>query len=754
MDPLNFTVVMRLIALILLTGGMGEAQCLGIAARWFDSKWFDSNWFDSKWWGSQWFWVPLVIIAAIAAAAWRAGDRGRFRRERTLGAAVIEKTADLDRERQSQRERNRILEMLVSNEPIGKVLDAVLRSVRSQCPDAMGAIVLKRGDGCHVAAALDLPGEWLAALRAPQAVPFEVWRMPLESQHPSRDAAWKLFASQLKVPAPAAVFSRPICTVEGQPGAILLFYREGARAGESDTRAAETGERMAGLAIEQGRLHDGLHFQAHHDVLTGLPNRSVFRGHLDDSLREAEVLGGRLAVLLVDLDRFKRVNDAFSHRVGDLFLCEMASRIEKNLRSTDAVARMGGDEFIIVANGADSNEAAEIAARILNAIRQPLLIEGHEIGGSASIGIALFPDDGPDAETLQRASEAAMYCAKDLGRDRAETFSTRNEALDRVRMDETLRIALREGYFVVHYQPKVGTDGKLAGFEALVRMNHPVHGPVPPMSFIPAAESNGLIVPLGAWVLDEACRQIAAWESRGLNPVSVAVNVSPVQICRADFAKSVEACLARHGVAASSLELELTESLLINAKGEAQEQLRALRTLGVKLSIDDFGTGYSSLSYLHRLPVDAIKLDKSFVQSVDTDRLARRLVQAMIDVAQGLGLSVVAEGVETEGQRDALVAAGCTLMQGFLFARPQPAAELEEFLRTCERAVVPGDCVVRSGPVVSNAVVSNPVVSVPGSAPHTGPNADDLLQLAAALRLRGAQVTESILDLNPVAIVG
>jgi EAL domain-containing protein (putative c-di-GMP-specific phosphodiesterase class I) len=223
-----------------------------------------------------------------------------------------------------------------------------------------------------------------------------------------------------------------------------------------------------------------------------------------------------------------------------------------------------------------------------------------------------------------------------------------------------------------------------------VRMNHPVHGLIPPMSFIPVAESSGLIVPLGAWVLNEACRQMAEWQSRSLTPVSVAVNVSPVQICRPDFARSVMDCLAHHGVAASSLELELTESLLINAAGVAQEQLRALRAFGVRLSIDDFGTGYSSLSYLHRLTVDSIKLDKSFVQSVDTDQIANRLVKAMIGVAHGLGLNVVAEGVETEAQREALLVAGCSLMQGFLFARPRPAGDLEEFLSAGDRAVGSG----------------------------------------------------------------
>jgi diguanylate cyclase (GGDEF)-like protein len=666
-------VLMRLTVLIFLVSGLVEAQRSSIAGQW---------------WTSRWFWAALAtLVVATAGVAWRARDHGYVLRAKVLEAAVIERTADLDKERRRERESNTILEMLVANEPLGTVLEAVLRSVGQHCPDALCAILLKRGDGCQVAAAVDLPVDWLTALRVPHAVPFEVWRMPLSNQHLLRAPPWRIFASQLRSAGPVAVYSRPILQAESQSAAIVLFYRNGMKAEESDARAAETGARMAGLAIEQSRLYDGLHFQANHDSLTGLANRAAFEDRLDRSLREAEVLGQRLAVLFIDLDRFKAVNDAFSHRVGDLFLREVAGRIEKALRPGDTVARIGGDEFTVVVNDVkDAVEVSEIAARILDAIRQPLAIDGHQIEASASVGIAVFPDDGTDAETLQRAADAAMYCAKDLGSDRAQTFAARNETLDRVRMDEALRVALREGYFVVHYQPKVGIDRKLAGLEALVRMNHPAHGRIPPMSFIPVAESTGLIVPLGAWVLDEACRQIAAWELRGLSAVSVAVNVSPVQIRRADFAKSVADCLARHGVAASSLELELTESLLINAAGVTQEQLGALRNIGVKLSIDDFGTGYSSLSYLHRLPVDAIKLDKSFVQSIDTDPLAHRLVHAMVDVGTGLGLSVVAEGVETEGQRAALLAAGCSLMQGFLFSHPKPACEVEEFLRTGHEA--------------------------------------------------------------------
>jgi EAL domain-containing protein (putative c-di-GMP-specific phosphodiesterase class I) len=275
-----------------------------------------------------------------------------------------------------------------------------------------------------------------------------------------------------------------------------------------------------------------------------------------------------------------------------------------------------------------------------------------------------------------------MYHAKDLGRDRAEAFATRNDKLDRVRMEEEIRLGLQHGWFVVYYQAKVGADRKVVGFEALVRMKHPEHGLIPPMNFVSIAEASGLIVPLGSWVLDEVCRQMADWEKRGLGQVPVAVNVSPAQICRPDFARSVEETLQRHGVSAWNVELELTEGLLINPTETVQRQIRELRALGVRLSIDDFGTGYSSLSYLHRLQIDSIKLDRSFVQSIDTDDLSRRLVQAMMGVAQGLGLSAVAEGVETEAQRTTLLGAGCRVMQGYLFARPKPASELEELLRT------------------------------------------------------------------------
>lgn len=600
-----------------------------------------------------------------------------------------ERTQELVCERTRERERNQILEMLVQNQPSMTVFGALARMVRSHCPDAFCAIAMQSAEGCQVEADANMPRGWLLALRSSHTIPPEVFKKRLIAEPLEQVQAWGRFVLSAGSLVPAAVRSWPIGESQDTAGALLLFHLDPTRLA-SDTCAVELACHLARLAMEHGRLYEDLHFQAQHDPLTGLANRILYEERLALTLDRATARGQKFALLFIDLDRFKQVNDAFTHRVGDLVLAALGQRMRAIVRPCDTVARIGGDEFtVLVDEVKNSAEADEIAGRLLEAMREPIMIDGHRLEPSASAGIAMFPDDGKDAEQLERAADVAMYHAKELGRNRAQKFATRDETLDRARMEEEVRAALREGYFVVHYQPKVRVDRKIVGFEALVRMNHPRHGLIPPGDFIPVAEVDGLIVPLGLWVLEEVCRQMAAWEALGFGRVPVAVNVSPIQICRPDFAASVGECLKRYGVQPESLELELTEGMLISAAGVAQEQLRALRELGVQLSIDDFGTGYASLSYLHRLQFDSIKLDRSFVQSIDTDDLSRRLVQAMIGVAQGLGLSVVAEGVETEGQRAALIGAGCPLMQGFLFARPKPPAELDEMLQLSERAPSP-----------------------------------------------------------------
>ena len=625
-----------------------------------------------------WLLIMISLVAAALLSLLRVRNRQHLDRERRLEIAVDLRTAELRQERTREKRRTQILEMVVANQPLRLVLDAVAHLIAAEIPGASCAILLHKGDRFDIAAAPGVPAAWIEALKTPHAIPFEVRKRACVFESPVTDPAWKIFAGSIKGSPPRAIQARPLGSDEAHLGTILIFGRE---LGVFRAEVFDHAVKLAEIAIEHGRLYEDLQFQAHHDHLTGLPNRILFEEKLASALGDAREREQRLAVMYIDLDHFKQINDSMSHRIGDLLLRETGNRMRKVLRAHDTVARIGGDEFNILLTNVDSvEEAGVIAQRVLGAIRQPVNVEGHKVSISASAGIAFFPDDETEGENLQRDADAAMYCAKDQGRDRVQVFSSRNESLDRVRMEQELHVALRENRFSVHYQAKICANGEFGGFEALLRLQHPVHGRIPPSQFIPLAEETGLIVQLGAWVLNEVCRQIAEWSAARLGQIPVAVNVSPVQISKPDFAQLVEECLARHRISPRSLELELTESVLIGSSEETQQQMRRLRAIGVTFSIDDFGTGYSSLSYLHRLKVDAIKLDRSFVQSIDTDDAARRLVQAMIGVAQGLGLNVIAEGVETEAQRSALIAAGCPMMQGYLFAHPRPPDELLDYL--------------------------------------------------------------------------
>jgi diguanylate cyclase (GGDEF)-like protein len=423
-------------------------------------------------------------------------------------------------------------------------------------------------------------------------------------------------------------------------------------------------------------------YQAQHDVLTGLPNRVLFEDRLTQSLARSRRNNTRSAVLCIDLDRFKQVNDTFGHHFGDLYLQTVVDRFRSRLRETDTLARTGGDEFTAVLTDLKTVEGASyVAKELLATLKNPLLIEGCSIEAGASIGIAVFPDDADNAEALRRGADQAMYWAKSRGRNRHECFA--GDARDTLDIEEQMRIALEEGKFEIFYQPLFRPDRSIEAMEALLRFRHPRLGMVPPSRFIPVAEECGLIVAIGDWVLQQVCHQIGAWQKDGLQ-ARVAVNVSALQFGRADFASCVSQALARTGVDPSCIELELTESLVMSNVQESSRQMTKLKHLGVRMSVDDFGTGYSSLSYLHELPIDTLKIDRSFIEKVSEPNGTRPIVEAVVSLAKSLHMRTVAEGVETQEQLAVVHAVGCDLVQGFLLSKPVPTALIPDLLRKAQ----------------------------------------------------------------------
>jgi diguanylate cyclase (GGDEF)-like protein/PAS domain S-box-containing protein len=427
-------------------------------------------------------------------------------------------------------------------------------------------------------------------------------------------------------------------------------------------------------------------YLAHHDPLTGLINRYNLDNRLSQALLSAQRDDQRVAVMFIDMDRFKTINDTLGHHVGDQLLIEVARRLKASVRESDIVARLGGDEFVVVLTAMAGNmDAAPVAEKILRALGHPYTIDGNELHSSPSIGIAVCPGDGEDGETLMKNADAAMYHAKEFGRNNIKFFTAElnSAASERMTLEYDLRQALRDSNLYLHYQPQVrARDYAVFGVEALARWRHPVLGDIPPLKFIPIAEESGLVEALGGWVLDEACRQLAAWRGEGIDGIRVAVNLSAQQLRSPDLAQSVSALLRRHGLKGRDLELEITESVAMENPERAISQLRGLRDLGIQLAIDDFGTGYSSLAYLKRLPIHVLKLDRTFVRDIETDESDAEISAATLALAHNLGLRVIAEGVETEAQRDFLIQHQCDYLQGFLFSKPLPADAVPEYCRT------------------------------------------------------------------------
>ena len=455
-----------------------------------------------------------------------------------------------------------------------------------------------------------------------------------------------------------------------------------------DQRSAElarANQCIADDAKARSASEQRIHHIAQHDVLTGLPSRSLLQDQLGLAIGASERSGEPLWVMLIDLDRFKYVNDSMGHKAGDVLLMTIAARLRSALRDSDTVARLSGDEFVVIMSQHPAQQLGpHLVQQLMDSVAQPVLLGAKEYSVTCSIGVAVYPTAGALADSLIEHADIAMYSAKKLGRNNFQFYTPamNDEAQERVRIESALRKALERDEFVLHYQPQVDlASGKIVGMEALLRWQHPELGMVPPMRFISVAEDTGLIVPIGAWVMRTACLQNRAWHDAGLGALRVAVNLSARQFGSPDLLDNIRAVLDDSGLDAHYLEIELTESLFMSDVTLAVELLHSMKAIGVNLSIDDFGTGYSSLSYLSRFPIDVLKIDRSFVTNITRDANDAALVASIINLAHNLKLSVIAEGVETEEQLDYLRSHGCDEMQGYYVSRPLPAHEFERFLR-------------------------------------------------------------------------
>lgn len=437
--------------------------------------------------------------------------------------------------------------------------------------------------------------------------------------------------------------------------------------------------RTAALARSLTLANQELTQLALHDTLTGLPNRSLLADRIELAIAKVAEQGGCFALMFIDLDGFKPVNDAFGHHAGDLLLKAVATRLRGHLHSQDTLARIGGDEFVLLVELQDPSDAMNVAIKQVNLVSRPFRVAEHDLQLSASLGIVLYPGNGQDQHELLRNADAAMYHAKRVGKNGYSFFdaSMNSNARQQLQLLQDLRLAVAAGQFRLHYQPKF--DAKRCqpvGAEALLRWEHPQHGLLAPDRFIGLAEKTGLIIPIGDWVLDEACRQMRLWLDEGIEGWRIAVNLSAIQFCHAGLLDSVARALERHALPANCLTLEITETTAMSDVEVSLTVLQQLSDMGVDLSIDDFGTGYSSLMYLKRLPANELKIDRGFVRELEDEGEDAAIVSAIVALGRALGLRIVAEGVETSSQQAFLTRLGCDSLQGYLLGRPVPAEQL------------------------------------------------------------------------------
>lgn len=595
-----------------------------------------------------------------------------------------------------QNSRNAVLEQLATGMPLEQILTTLVRSVERLKPDTVCSILVLDETGTRLKdmASPSLPDFYRKAIDGVEIGPAvgtcgtaAYTRQLVVVSDILNHHNWEPIRDVVARTELRACWSRPIISSEDEVmGTIALYYREPREPTEADLEFFRTVSHLVGVAVEQRRFQAKIAHLAHFDTLTGLPNRRELQSRLQQFVDEARQANGAMALAVLDIDKFKTINDTYGHPVGDEVIREAARRLLASVRQGDVVGRLAGDELAIVFRRiSDINEITEIAARIAAAIRLPMQIDGKSIATSSSIGVSCFPYHAASADELFIKADHALYQAKQSGRATYQVYDEELHELIREKqvLERDAALGIHNGEFSLVYQPQIDMhSGAIIGLEALARWQHPVFGQVPPSKFIPVAESSPIIIELGERLLREACSQAAHWRKNGLFEVPVAVNVAARQFKDPLFIDKIKAILEETKLDPTALQLEITETLLIDDFEVVEKTLLEANRLGVTVSIDDFGTGYSSLLYLSRLPFQNLKIDGSFVRSLPGDPSSVAIVTSILAMARGLGLSVVAEGIETHEQAEFLRQNDCSSGQGYLFARPMAAAQLEQWLST------------------------------------------------------------------------
>ncbi len=610
---------------------------------------------------------------------WVSANVKAFRDGRGRVRQMFALLSDISETRQLRSLQQLILSALADEVPIVDIADRLCRRVEVIAPDVVSSLLhIDAGGVMHPLGGPSLPEDYSRALEGVAIGPDigscgsaafygkAVLAMDLDT-----DPRWQPFKALPLEAGLRACWSTPIKGKDGRViGTFAFYFKECRPPSRWHQRIVDACVHLGALAIERKEARAQIARLAYYDTLTGLPNRARLRDLISEATAACPA-GQHVALAFLDVDNFKDVNDTLGHSAGDELLVEFAQRLRAQIQPGDILGRLGGDEFVIVLPNRDAAQASTAASRITEALLQPLRIGTRQVPMSASMGISIYPDNATDIDTLIQQADAAMYKAKRAGRSTYRFFSNDMDRLAEQRLAHSaaLRSAIASDVLKLHYQPQIRTsDGAIHGVEALARWYDPVLGEVPPSKFIPLAEECGLIEQIGLWAMREACRQMAEWREAGLDIPCVAVNLSPLNFQNPNLASVVAGVLAEHGLPPEVLVLEITEGVILNERSVAIETMNTLRELGVGLSLDDFGTGYSSLSRLAHLPIRELKIDRSFMRDVESDPSARAIVTAVVRVGQSLQLTVVAEGVETEGQRNWLAELGCDVIQGFLYA--------------------------------------------------------------------------------------